>query len=353
MRVPLVYRNEPVFGLDIGSRTVKLVQLHAHGKAVNVDGYGYAAFAPDSITEGIISDPEPIAKAIKSVLEKPRAGHITARRVNLSVPVSKMFTRTLQLPLNLSPTELNEAVRLEAEQYVPVPLPDLYIDFEIIASSKGADHVDVLMVAAPRAIIDSYIKLFDFIDLEVEAIETGLTSITRAMIRANQPERTVLIVDFGTKSADLAIYERDVRLTGTFAVGGDDITQSLVKKLGITAEQANEIKYKFGIKESGLRSKILQAIQPQLTTLTSETVKVLKYYQDRSANPAKIDAIIMTGGSASMPGLVDYVYKSLGIPIIVGDPWIGLSVQGLAPIDKLEAPMYTTAIGLAQRSVHS
>ncbi len=345
MRVPLIYKPKPVFGLDIGSRTVKLVQM---GSGNHVLGFGYAGFPSDSITEGIISDPEPIAEAIKAVIKAPKGGKITARRVNLSVPVSKVFTRTIQLPGQLSADELEQAVRLEAEQYVPVPLPDLYIDFEIIPNTDGkTEFMEVLMVAAPRAIVDSYLKLFDFVDFELEAVETGLTSITRALIAANQPKGRVLVVDFGTRSVDLAIYDQAVRLTGTFAVGGEALTQTLVKRLGVSVEQANEIKYRFGIRQSGLQTKIMEAISPQLETLTAEFKKILKYYQDRSQDNRKIETMIMTGGSASMPGLVDYLYHAIGVPIIVGDPWMQLKSH-LAP-DKLEAAMYTTAIGLAQR----
>lgn len=349
MRVPLIYKPKPVFGLDIGSRTVKLVQMGVKGAACEVLGFGYAAFPADSITEGIVSDPEPIAAAIKAVIKTPKGGRITARQVNLSVPVSKVFTRTIQLPMALSAAELESAVRLEAEQYVPVPLPDLYIDYEVIPTSGQKDYREVLLVAAPRAIIDSYLKLFDFIDLELGCIETGLTSITRALIAANRPDGRALIVDFGTRSTDLAIYDQAVRLTGTFAVGGEELTQTLVQKLGITTEQANEIKYRFGIKQSGLQAKILDALQPQLETLSGEFKKILKYYQDRSQDSSKIETMIMTGGSASMPGLVDFLYHALGVPIIIGDPWLSLKAHP-AP-DKLEAAMYTTAIGLAQRSL--
>ncbi|MFI5240164.1 MAG: type IV pilus assembly protein PilM [Candidatus Saccharimonadia bacterium] len=352
MRIPLVYKPEPVFGLDIGSHTVKLVQLKPGGNRPQVMGYGYAEFAVDSIIEGIISDPKPIAEAIKQVMKNPKGGSISARRVNLSVPVAKVFTRTLQLPPNMTVAELDQAVRLEAEQYVPVPSADLYIDYETITDPKGSpDHRDVLMVAAPRAIIDSYIKLFDFVDLQVESIETGLTSITRAMTAANPPQHRVIIVDFGTRSADLAIYEQGIRVTGSFSVGGDDLTQTLVKQLGITFDQANEIKYKFGIRKSGLQDKIMTALSPQLEHLTEETKKVIKYYMDRSEDQSSFDTLFMTGGSASMPGLVDYLYDRLKIPIIIGNPWLGLTYKHLPTLNRLEAPMYTTAIGLAQRGI--
>lgn len=351
MKQPLIYKPAPTFGLDVGSHTVKLVQLAGSAKQPHMVGYGYAPFPPDSIVEGIISDPELVANAIKQVIAQPKGGKISARRTVLSVPASKVFTRTLVLPPKMSNEELGQAVSYEAEQYVPVPINDLYLDFEKVTNRSDDKDVSVLVVAAPRAIIDSYIKLFDFLDVEVDAIETGLSAITRAMISANHPDQAALVVDFGTAAADVAIYENGMRITGTFNAGGDDLTQTLVKQLGITTEQANEIKYKFGLKSSGLQPKILEALKPQLSTVTSEIKKILKYYQDRGESKTKIETMILTGGTSAMPGLIDYLYKELGVPAIIGDPWLGLNSKYVGTVNKLEAPMYTTAIGLAQRGL--
>jgi type IV pilus assembly protein PilM len=376
VRVPLIYKNKPTLGMDIGSRSAKLVQLDPGGKNNRVLGYGYANFAADAIIEGIISDPEAIAASIKELLKNPIAGTLSARRVALSVPISKVFTRVIQLP-PMSAADLEQAVHFEAEQYVPVPLNDLYIDYEVVAEDaplvplapdpaakaptadtkvapKAAKpteehHQDVLMVAAPRAIVDSYMKLFDFLDMELAAIETSQAAITRAMTHASKAKQTALIVDFGSRSTDLSVFDQVTRLAGTFGLGGDDLTQTLVKSLGITADQANEIKYKFGLGSSGLQSKILQALDPQLKKMVGELKKAIKFYQDRTEAKQTIEQMFLTGGSSRMPGLVDYLYKELGVPIILGDPWQGLHVKPLAEVSKLDGPMYTTAIGLALR----
>lgn len=351
MRVPLIYNQKPLFGFDLGSRTAKFMQLSRRGSTPRVLGYGAANFAADAITEGIISDPELIAKAVAPALAHPTAGHISARRVALSLPVAKVFTRILRLP-PMTPEDLEQAVHFEAEQYVPVPANDLYIDYEVVKSngtSQGEEHIDVLMVAAPRAIVDSYIKLFDLLNLEIDSIETSLTAVIRAMISAKRSRQLALVIDFGSISADLAIYDQVIRVTGTVAVGGDTLTNQLVKTLKISADQANEIKYKFGIGPGGLQAKVMDALEPQLNTLLTETKRVLKYYQDRSENSTPVENITLSGGSASMPGLVDYLYHQLGIPIIIGNSWNNLSTKPFPLADRHDAPMYTTAIGLALR----
>ena len=175
MRVPWVYKDAPVFGFDLGTRSAKMLQLRPAGKQMEVVGYGYASFPEDAIVEGIIVDPKEIAKALSPLVKQITYGKLTSKRVSASLPVAKVFTRVLELP-PMNPSDLAAAVRLEAEQYIPVPLPDLYIDFETIET--GAEHNEVLMVAAPRAIADSYIKLFDLMQLEVAMIDSSLSAAT-------------------------------------------------------------------------------------------------------------------------------------------------------------------------------
>lgn len=363
MRVPLVYKDRPIFGLDIGHNTVKAVQL-TPGKHPKVLGYGYANFSADTIIEGIIADPEALAMEIKPLFTQPAAGHITARRVAIALPLAKVFIRTLDLPA-MNQSNLEAAVHFEAEQYVPVPIADLYIDYTIIGSravqSPGGPakapavasdpsapvHTDVLMVAAPRAIVDSYMKLFDYLNMEIDLIEPSITSIARAIIQSGQADQTILVMDLNSRSSDLAVVNRNLRLTGSIAVGGEELTQDLVKNLNITPDQAKEIKYKFGIGPSGLQPKVVAAIEPKLTTMLSEIKKIIKYYQERGDAQNQVQSIILTGGGASLPGIVDYFHKDLKLPITVANTWSKLDLNHCPPPPVLQASMYTTAIGLA------
>ncbi len=345
MRVPLIYHDRPIFGFDLGSRTAKLIQLKPAGKNMQVLGYGYANFPGDAIVEGIIVDPKEIATALEPLMKQMSYGHITSTRVAASLPVAKVFTRVLELP-PMNPADLGAAVRLEAEQYIPVPLPDLYIDYEIIETQQ--EQIQVLMVAAPRAIVDSYIKLFDLMNLEVSFIESSLSAVTRAIIASTPLAKPTLVADIGSNSIDLTVHDKMIRLTDTIALGGDTLTTQLVSDLQITREQANEIKFKFGLGPSGLQPKIQASLKKPLTTIANEIRRVMKYYLDRGANKRPIEVLMISGGSASMPGLVDYLSKELNIQVIIADPWAGLTVKHLQAVSKFDAPMYTTAIGLAR-----
>ncbi len=346
MRRPsLVYHDQPLFGFDIGTRTAKVVQLGEHGKKKPLLGYGSANFPEEAIVEGIIVDPQEIATALQPMLAKIPFGNISAKRVAVSLPVAKVFTRVLDLP-PMNPADLGAAVKLEAEQYIPVPLPDLYIDYEII--QQQAEHIEVLMVAAPRAIVDSYMKLFDALGLDIAFIESSISAVTRAVLAASPLNQTTLVADFGSQSIDITVYDRVIRLTDTIALGGDDLTTQLAASLQITHDQAHDIKVKFGLNKSGLQSKVQSSLAAQLTTITDEMRRVMKYYQDRGHDRRPIQIVMLAGGSASMPGLVEYLSAKLGIPVVIADPWAGLEFRNIEHVSKHEAPMYATAIGLAR-----
>ncbi|MDB5179174.1 MAG: Cell division protein FtsA [Patescibacteria group bacterium] len=345
MRIPLVYRERPIFGFDLGTRTAKMIQLKPGGKHMQVMGYGYATFPGEAITEGIIVDPQEIAQALAPLMKQMSFGKITATRVAAALPVAKVFTRVLELP-PMNPADLGQAVRLEAEQYIPVPLPDLYIDYETIET--GADHSEVLMVAAPRAIVDSYIKLFDLMGLEVALVDSSMAAATRAIVASTPLDKPTLVADIGSTSIDLTVHDKVIRLTDTIAMGGDNLTQQLMKDLGIGREQASEIKYKFGTGPSGLQPKVMASLGAPLKKMCDEMRRVIKYYQDRGTQKRKIEAIIVSGGSASMPGFLEYMAAQINIPVTVADPWAGLESKHIQHVSKYDAPMYTTAIGLAR-----
>lgn len=346
MHVPLIYKEQQIFGFDLGTRTAKMIQLKPVGKQTQVMGYGYASFPEDTIVEGIIVDPEKIVKEMKPLLSKMTFGKITATRVAASLPVAKVFTRVLNLPA-MNPADLAQAVRLEVEQYVPVPIADLYVDFETISGT--GDGSQVLMVAAPRAIVDSYVKLFEIMGLEVCLIESSLSAATRAVVTSMPTDKPTLIADIGSSSIDLTVHDKVIRLTNTIPMGGDSLTQQLVHDLKIKAEQANEIKYKFGLGPSGLQPKVMASLGGPLKRMCDEMKKVIKFYQEQDVSKRKIEMIIVGGGSASMPGFLEYMAAEISVPVMVADPWDGIVIpKGVQKVSKFDAPMYTTAIGLAR-----
>ncbi len=350
MRVPLIYKDAPQFGFDLGTHSVKVVQLHRAGHKTKVQGYGEGYFSPDAMAEGIVVDPVEIATAIRPLLRKLTYGKITARRVVAGIPATKLFTRVLQLP-QMDTADLTQAIHYEVEQYVPVPVNDLYIDYEIITPAKDADsQMNVLMTAAPRAIVDSYIKLFDTLGFEVAAIEADMAAVVRALVQAGDASEASLIMNVGSVSADLAVYDHETPLSGSVPVGGDQQIDALMQALGIKLDQATEIKAKFGLGPSGMRPKIAAALEPSMQTMIREVKNVMKFYQG-GGNKKAITKLVLTGGAARMPGFDEYIHTALNLPLAVANPWNNLTLPHPPSGFQKEGLTYSTAIGLALRGL--
>ncbi len=348
MNSPLFYREKPIFGFDIGHNTVKVMQIDASSKKRTVTGYGFIEFDNKTVRNGIIVDHDKMAKQVYALVTKHLVGSLGARRVAASLPVANTFNRILTLP-EMNKNDMHQAVLLEAEQYIPMPVDDLYIDYEVAHTYKNKGS-EILLVAAPKILVDSYIKLFDMLGLELALLETSINAVSRAVAHADSTGVPTLIIDFGSVSSDLSVFDETVRVTGTAEGGGDTITDLIAKKMKVTERQAYTIKTRYGLNAGKKQDQIYEALDPLLKKLLSEIKKMTRFYEDRSTTKRKIEQIIILGGGANLPGLSAYLTDKIRLPARLVDPWQNLSFGNLQPPHKLETTLYTTAAGLAMAS---
>lgn len=340
----LFYKDKPIFGLDIGFSTLKAMQINRDGKKRTVTGYGFANFESSAIIDGVIVNPEALAKAAQALFENNLIGSIDTRRVALAIPAARTYNRSVQLP-KLSRKELNEAVRLEAEQYIPIPLDDMYLDYDIIWETK--DELELLVVAVPKKIVDSYVMLTRLLGLEVAAIETTIGSGTRLFIQAEESSVPTVLIDFGSVSSDITIYDQTLIVTGTVHGGGDSFTNLISDSLKVTKQEAHVIKTKYGLGLSKKQKEITDGLEPLLTQHTKEIKRMIRYYEERSLTEHKIGQVVTMGGGANMPGLSEYFTNQLRLPVRMCNPWQELDFAGLQPPNSVEKSMYITVAGLA------
>lgn len=345
MNVPIFYTKKPVFGFDIGHGTVKLMQIVNINGQSTVNGYGYIGFDPQAIKGGVIVNGDEIAKQVYALVTKHLVGRIESKRVIASLPAASTFNRTLLLPV-MDDKELDTAVTAEASQYIPLPVDELYIDHEI-AARVGADQMEVLMVAAPKKVVDSYVALFDMLGLEVSTLETSIHAVSRIVRHADRTGLPTLIIDFGSIATDLSVIDETVKITGSMDGGGETMTELIAGRLGISQRQAYGIKTNHGLELSKHQSQVLEAIRPLLDKLLTEVLKMKRYYEERSPEKRKIEQIIILGGGANLPGLSTFLTDSLRLPTKLVNPWQNLSFGDLQPPHKLETTLYTTAAGLS------
>jgi type IV pilus assembly protein PilM len=341
------FRNKPLFGLDIGNGSLKVMQLDEESAKLHkprIIGYGTNSFDKSAVDNGVIIKPEVIAEALLELFKNHLIGDITTRRVALAIPAYRTFTRAIQLP-RLKPKELRDAVQLEAEQYIPVPLEELYLDYTLVRESK--DILDIFAVAVPRKIVDSYIDLSQMLGLEPIIIETTMSGAARLFTEDKQSDVASVIIDFGSLSSDISIFDKTVLVTGTVQGGGVVFTDSIRDKLGVSQTEAGIIKTKYGMGLSKRQKEITEALEPTLQQIVKEIRRMIRYYDERYGTDRPISQVITMGGGANMPGLTEYMTNTLRLAVRAGDPWQYFNFKGLQAPSPADKPMYATVAGLS------
>ena len=343
------YHDKPLFGIDIGHGSLKVMQIAEQAMPSAKDkprivGYGSATFDKAAQEDGVIVKPEIIAKAAYELFKHHLVGDITTRRAAIAIPAYRTFTRSAQLP-KLQSSELTAAVQLEAEQYISAPLEELYLDYDII---KQTEHnTEVAIVAVPRTIVDSYLDLAQLLGLEAVLIEPTLSSSARLFSLDTHSDLATFMIDFGSLSSDISIIDKHLLVTGTVQGGGEDFTSSIKKDLGVTLEEANLIKTRYGLGLSKKQKEITKALDPTLEQILREVRRMIRYYEERYGTERPISQIITLGGGANMPGLSEYLIDHLRIPVRHGEPWHYFNLKGLKEPPDAEKPMYATVAGLS------
>lgn len=349
-KIPNFFHDKPLFGLDIGHGSLKVMQATepavpvAKNHPPRIIGYGFTTFDKAAQQDGVVVQPEIIAQAAYKLFQDNLIGDITTRRCAIAIPAYRTFTRSLQLP-RLQASELKEAVELEAEQYISLPLEDLYLDYEIV--NQTPETTDLFVVAVPRAIVDSYLELAQIMGLETVLIEPTLSSSGRLFAMDSNSDEATFIIDFGSLSSDISIFDKHILVTGTVQGGGEIFTNTIKSQLDVSLEAAGLIKTRYGLSKSKKQKEIRQALEPTLEQIVKEIRRMMRYYEERYGSERPINQIITLGGGANMPGLSEYLTETLRMAVRHTDPWQYFNYKGLQPPAMADKPMYATVAGLS------
>ena len=336
-----------MIGLDIGSRTIKAAEIDRSGdkfylKAAGV--VGYSGPQMEAVQED--KDIAAIAGAVRKLFNDAK---IASKNVSIALPEPQVFTRMIKFP-SLSDQEIASAVKWEAEQYIAIPLNEAIVQHQILERRDTATppEVSVLLVAAPRVLVEKYIKVANAAKLSVVGVETEMLSVVRSLAPMNQ---TALLIDFGARSTDLAIAKNgNLAFSRSIPTAGEAFTRAIAQSLGVAPAQAEEYKRTYGLSASQLEGKVGAAVDPIFRVVAEEIKKAIHFYQTEEKGEVPT-SLILSGGTAGMPEATVRLTKILGMEVVIGNPFAKLSVdaktsQSLAPY----APLYSIAVGLAMRS---
>ena len=339
----LFYNDKPIIGLDISQTGIKVMAVDP--KKWLVLGYGSIDLDPAKVQKSLESDDSYLSENIRSLLGTKFIGTLPSDQAVLGVPTSRTFSRTFTVPVKAEST-LADAVEIEVDQYIPIPMGSLYVDYAIIERTK--DQLTVIMSAVPRTLIDSCLIAVRAAGLQPIMIEPGINSVARVLETAEEGHLPTLIVDIGPASTDIAVLDRGaIRVSGGLGIGGNTFTLDIAKKLGVALENAHQLKVLNGLSAGPRQAKISSALQPSLQRILTEIRKVIRYYNERLNDDRKLEQVLVVGGGSNVPGIGDYFTNELVMPARVASPWQKLDFGKLPQPSKQFRPRYITVAGLA------
>jgi len=341
-----------LLGVSISTTSVRLIELSRSGKGYQVEAYAVEALPANAVVEKSIADIETVSQALAHALRKSKSALRTAAA---AVAGAAVITKTIEMEAGLSDDELENQLKVEADQYIPFPIEEVALDFEVQgASARNPDHVDVLLAACRRENVENLEATLDgaglkteVVDIEAHALERAC-SLLSSQLGSNWQEQVIALVDLGAAMTTLNILHKGrIIYSREQLFGGQQLTDEIQRRYGLSAEEAEFAKKKGGLPDD-YKSDVLPSFRESATAQISRSLQ----FFFAAGQFASVDCIVLSGGSATIVGLAQLVQQKIGSRTVVANPFAEMSLSSKvnATALALEAPSLMTACGLALRS---
>src|SRR3989338_1229656 len=373
--------NKSYLGIDIGGSAIKMTELKNEKGRPKLVTYGYTEQETDILHNDSEQAKNTIIGALKLIQEKAVT---TTRKAVAALPSYTVFSSVIQLPV-MSKKDLTAAVRWEAKKFVPMPIEEMVLDWKILdtfphvelvkesqereseketseqipanipripTSKEKYKNIHILLTAAPKSLVQRYIEIFKSAGIELVSLETEAFALERSLI-GNDPS-PIMTIDMGAVATNISIMIGSIPLINrSIDIGGSTITKTISNSLNIDLKRAEQFKRDFGLSMSDdakEMSQIQKRIEFMMNSIVNEIRYMMNIYQDQYAQP--LEKIILTGGSAWLPQLPNYLNATFWILTFIGDPWAKIIYPvDLKPVLNELGPSFAVSIGLALREI--
>ena len=342
-----------MLGLDISSTSVKLLELSRSGGKYRVESYGVEPLPENAVVEKNISDVEGVGEAIARLIERSKT---KIKLAAVAVAGSAVITKTIEMPANLSEDELESNLRAEADQYIPYPLEEVALDFEVQCLSPRSDEqVEVLLAACRRENVEMRQAALELgglkakvVDIEAHCMQRAFDLVRAQFTGAGDEDQIIAIIDIGATMTTLSVLSNSgAPYTREQLFGGKQLTEEIQRRYSLSVEEAGLAKKQGGLPDD-YESEVLQ---PFKEAVVQQVTRSLQFFYSSSAFD-DVDHIILAGGTSSIEGLADMVAAKLGTPTSIANPFVNMTLSAKVNAVNLhnDAPAMMIACGLAMRS---
>lgn len=340
----------PLVGVDIGSSSIKVLQLGQSGSDYRIEAFALEPVPEGAVSEGSIADPDQVAELVRRAVK--RSGS-KARHCAMAVSGAAVITKIIHLSADLSEEDIEAQIEVEASQYIPYPREEVSLDFEVLGpSARNAELVEILLAASKTEHVDMRQEVAQLAGMTIQVVDVESYAIANAfdlvLKRAGIDEsETIGVLNMGSSASTLiAIRDNRTIYSREHSFGGQQLIEECMRRYGMDADQANFLQ-RGETPPAGFEDELLE---PFRQSVIQQISRALQFYSS-SSDYSGINTLYLTGGSASTPGLVEALGDEVGISCEVADPMEGMR---LAPSIDAEAlnrvrPALTTACGLALR----
>ncbi len=351
--MPLLGRKTPpILGLDISSTAVKLLELSRNGSRYRVESYAVEPLPPNSVVEKSIADVDAVGEAIRRAVKRSAT---RAKYTAVAVAGSAVITKVISMSASLTADEMESQIELEADQYIPYPLEEVNLDFEVIGpSEKNPDMVDVLLAASRSENVDMRVSAAELggltakiVDVEAYAMENAFTLIAEQMPDQGV-DKTIAVVDVGATMTTLnVLHDMKIIYTRDQVFGGKQLTEEIMRRYGLSYEEAGMAKRQGGLPDN----YIPEVLEPFREAMAQQVSRSLQFFFS-SSQYNSVDYVVMAGGSSSISGVDELIQQKIGPETSIANPFANMSLSSRVKPQTLsnDAPSLMLACGLALRS---
>jgi len=333
-------------GIDIGTSSVKIVQLEKKQGKIHLITYGFAENKKENVNDGWTKNIDYVVKVIDKIYKEMEA---TSDKAVASLPAFSVFSSIINL-VNVDKKNLSQAIDWEAKKFIPLPLEEMILDSKVLDEKDDKNNIKVFLTGSPKKLVKKYVSIFRKTQVNLTSLETETFSLVRSLL--GNDKSVIMLVEIGSNNTDIAIVKESIPiLNRSLDLGGRAITQTISDSLNISIDRAEHFKQDMGVEGAKNNGDVIPGtIAGAINPMVNEIRYLINLFQAKGED--KIEKIVLSGGSAMLSNLPSYLSKRLNINVIIGDPWARISYpKELEPILKEIGPAFSVAIGSAMREI--